>query len=399
MSAPSPDLRKLRIDHNGSLVSPPWLSVAFRQYAQSEIDEAALRAVQDRAILDVLKKQAEIGMPVVSDGEFRRRNFQESFSMAVSGFDVPVGKERSLERLEPNSPLRRTEQDFKAAGPVLLTRRPTFERLKLKRNVIAEEYRFSAGHSDVPVKVSLIGPDRISQRFAWEDSNGVYSGLDDFVSDVVAIERAMIQELVQAGCRYVHMDAPGLTAYVDHVSLERMRSRGEDPARNLERAIQAENDVIRGFPGVTFALHICRGNPRGTDPVTGKILPQWHREGTYDAIAEQLYNGLDHHRLLLEYDSERAGEFTSLRFVPKDKIAVLGLVTTKLADVEDKDHLKRRIDDAARYLPLEQLALSPQCGFGGVGVLQLKEEEQWAKFARIIETAHEVWGESLPHAE
>ncbi len=394
MPAHSSSLHRLRADHNGSLVAPVWLKAAFAHYAEGAISDAALRDTQDRAITDAISKQEAIGLPVVSDGEFRRRNFQESFSAAVSGFDVPAGKERSVERLEPNAPLRRTEQDFQAAGPALLTRRPAFERLKLVRNVIAEEYRFSATIASRPVKVSLIGPDRISQRFAWEDSTNVYRDIDDFIADVVAIERQMIEELVAAGCRYIHMDAPGLTAYVDDVSLQRMRARGEDPVRNLERAIKAENDVIRGFEDVTFALHICRGNPRGTDPVTGKVLPQWHREGTYDAIAEQLYTGLDHHRLLLEYDSARAGDFTSLRFMPKDKIAVLGLVTTKLAEVESKDDLKRRIEDAARYVPLDQLALSPQCGFGGVTSIQLSEDDQWAKFARIIETADEVWGDN-----
>jgi len=388
----APSLRTLRVDHNGSLVAPRWLNEAFVQYARDEIDADALRDAQDRAIREVVAKQKAVGLPVVSDGEFRRRNFQESFSAAVSGFDVPAGKERSLDRLEPNSPLRRTEQDFAAAGPALLTRRPVVERLRLVRNVIAEEYRFAAALSERPVKVSLIGPDRISQRFAWEQSTHIYADMDAFVADVVAIERQMIAELVEAGCRYIHIDAPGFTAYVDEVSLERMRARGEDPDRNLERSIRAENDVIRGFDGVTFGLHICRGNPRGTDPKTGKVLPQWHREGHYDAIAERLYTGLDHQRLLLEYDSERAGDFTSLRFIPKDKIAVLGLVTTKMAETEPKDMLLRRIEDAARHLPVEQLALSPQCGFGGVGAIQLAEGEQWAKFERIVETAMEVWG-------
>jgi len=386
------DLRLLRADHNGSLVAPRYLKDAFAAYAEGRIPQEDLRAAQDRAVRHAIAKQEETGMPVVSDGEFRRRNFQESFAAAVTGFDVPAGMDRSVDRLERNRPLSRTEQDFQAAGPALLTRRPVVERLKLARNVIADEYRFSSAIATRPVKVSLIGPDRISQRFAWEKSQAIYKDMDAFLSDVVAIERQMIRELVDAGCRYVHMDAPGLTAYVDQVSLERMRARGEDPQKNLERAIRAENDVIRDFPGVTFALHICRGNPRGTDPATGKIMPQWHREGAYDSIAEQLYTGLNHDRFMLEYDSERAGSFESLRFIPKDRIAVLGLVTTKSADVESKDFLKRRIDEAARYLPLEQLALSPQCGFGGVTSIQLEEEEAWAKFRRIVETAQEVWG-------
>jgi 5-methyltetrahydropteroyltriglutamate--homocysteine methyltransferase len=267
------------------------------------------------------------------------------------------------------------------------------QRLQLKRNVVLEEYRFAAAAATQPVKVSLIGPDRIVQRFAWERSQAIYPDIDAFVADVVAIQRQMITELVGAGCRYIHMDAPGFTAYVDQVSLERMRARGEDPDKNLERGIRAENDVIAGFEGVTFGLHICRGNPRGADPATGKVMPQWHREGHYDGIAERLFSGLKHQRLLLEYDSERAGDFTPLRFVPKDKIAVLGVVTTKSAELEPVDALKRRIDDAARHLPLEQLALSPQCGFSsGVGGVQLNEDDQWRKFERILETARAVWG-------
>lgn len=385
-------LQKLRVDHNGSLVAPQQLKDAFARFAEGSIDETALGDAQDRAIADVLKKQESVGLPIASDGEFRRRNFQESFSAAVSGFDVPAGKEKSVQRLEPNRPLHRTEQDFAAAGPALLIRRPVYKRLELARNVITDEYRFSTQHTKLPVKVSLIGPDRISQRFAWEKSEHIYPDIDAFIADVVSIERRMIQELVDAGCRYVHMDAPGFTAYVDPLSLERMRSRGEDPEKNLERAIQAENDVIRGFEGVAFGLHICRGNPRGTDPVSGKVMPQWHREGHYDAIAEQLYAGLDHDRILLEYDSERAGDFSSLRFIPKDKVAVLGLVTTKSADLEPQDHLMRRIEDASQYLPLDQLALSPQCGFGGVTAIQLSEADQWRKFERIIETAARIWG-------
>src|SRR5262249_400392 len=155
------------------------------------------------------------------------------------------------------------------------------------------------------------------------------------------------------------IDAPGYTAYVDQVSLDRMRSRGEDPDANLERSIKADNAMIEGFDGVTFGIHVCRGNPRTIDPKTGNVLPQWHREGHYAGIAEGLFNGLRHDRLLLEYDSERAGSFAPLRFVPKDKIVVLGLVTTKLADVETVEELRRRIEAASAWLPLEQLALSP----------------------------------------
>ncbi len=388
------DLRTLRVDQNGSLVRPEALLEAFERHAGGRASDAELRASQDEAIGAVIRKQEAIGLPVVSDGEFRRRNFQESFGNSVSGYDVPAQAATRTDWREPNRPFHRTEQNFDAAGPAITTRRPAVERLRLRHNVILDEYRFAASIAKRPVKVSLIGPDRIAQRFAWEKSQSVYKDVDEFVADVVAIQRQMIKELIDAGCRYVHIDAPGFTAYVDQVSLERMRARGEDPDKNLERGIAAENAVIAGFEGVTFGLHICRGNPRGTDAATGKIVPQWHREGRYDSIAERLFNGLKHQRLLLEYDSERAGDFTPLRFMPKEKMAVLGLVTTKSADLEPKDALKRRIDDAARYVPLERLALSPQCGFnsGGDRGLQLSQDEQWRKFERILETAREVWG-------
>jgi 5-methyltetrahydropteroyltriglutamate--homocysteine methyltransferase len=389
------ELRTLRVDQNGSLVRPQSLLEVFDRQARGQATDAELRAAQDTAIRAVIRKQQAVGLPILSDGEFRRRNFQESFSNAVSGYDVPAKAATLTDWREPNRPLHRTEQNFDAPGPAITTRRAAVERLRLRHNVVLEEYRFAASVATRPVKVSLIGPDRIAQRFAWERSRAVYADIDEFIADVVAIERQMIKELVAAGCRYVHIDAPGFTAYVDKVSLDRMRARGEDPDKNLERGIKAENDVIAGFDGVTFGLHICRGNPRGTDPATGKIMPQWHREGHYDSIAERLFSGLKHQRLLLEYDSERAGDFTPLRFVPKDKIAVLGLVTTKSADLETKESLKRRIADAARHLPLDQLALSPQCGFnsGGDHGLQVSEDDQWRKFERILETAREVWGE------
>ena len=276
------NLRTLRVDQNGSLVRPSPLLEVFDRYALGKADEKELVAAQDKAIREVIRKQEEIGLPIVSDGEFRRRNFQESFGHAVSGYDVPERVEALTDWREPNRPLHRTEQNFDAAGPAITTRRPVVAKLTLKRNLILDEYRFAASvATKAAVKVTLIGPDRIAQRFAWEKQS-IYKDIDEFIADVVAIERQMIKDLVDAGCRYVHMDAPGFTAYVDKVSLERMRARGEDPMKNLERGIKAENDVIAGFPGVTFGLHICRGNPRGTDPKTGKIMPQWHREGHYD---------------------------------------------------------------------------------------------------------------------
>jgi len=385
-------MKLIRVDHIGSLVRPPQLKSAFGSYDRGKISADELGRAQDKAVREVIAKQAEHGLPVVTDGEFRRHNFQESFSESVSGFDVPQNVSLYYETRNVNlTPFERAEQNFDEAGPAITTRRPARARLKLTRNLPLEEFRFAQSVAEKPVKVTLIGPDRIAQRFKWEASQSIYDGLDDFVADVVRIERRMISELVEAGCRYVQIDAPGYTAYVDQVSLERMRSRGEDPERNLERSIDADNALIEGFPDVTFGIHICRGNARTIDPKTGKLVPQWHREGSYDAIAERLFRGLKHHRLLLEYDSERAGTLEPLRFVPKDKVVALGLVSTKSSELETVEHLKRRIDAASRYLPLEQLALSPQCGFGGIDSKVLSENEMWRKLDRIIETAAEIW--------
>jgi 5-methyltetrahydropteroyltriglutamate--homocysteine methyltransferase len=202
---------------------------------------------------------------------------------------------------------------------------------------------------------------------------------------VVRIEREMIRGLVDAGCRYVQIDAPSYTAYVDGPSLQEMRDRGEDPMKNLTRSINADNEILRLFDGVTFGIHLCRGNQRS----------MWHREGSYDAIAEKIFNELHHDRFLLEYDSPRAGTFEPLRFVPKNKTVVLGLVSTKVAELETVDDLKQRIERASKYIPLEQLAISPQCGFASdvVGNL-ISEDDQKRKLEAVVETARQVWGTS-----
>jgi len=386
------DLSKLRIDHIGSLVRPAKLKEAFARHDRKQASFEELRQAQDDAIRGVIHKQEEHGLPVVTDGEFRRHNFQESFSECVTGFDVPQDVSSYYEKRNVNeNPLERAEQNFDEAGPAIVTRRAAVERLKLIRNLPLEEFRFAQSVAAAPVKVTVLGPDRITQRFKWETSLSVYKGLDEFVEDVVQIERQIIAELVNAGCKYIQIDAPGYTAYVDKISLERMRRRGEDPERNFQRSIEADNALIEGFSGVTFGIHICRGNARTIDPATGKLVPQWHREGAYDAIAEKLFNTLKHQRILLEYDSERAGGFEPLRLVPKDKFIVLGLVSTKSSDMESIHELKQRIDQASEFLPLEQLALSPQCGFGGIDSKVLSEDEMWKKLATIVETAEQIW--------
>ena len=378
------DLKKIRTDVVGSLLRPAAMIEARAHFDDGKLDAAGLRAVEDSAVREAVKLQESVGLDVISDGEMRRLNFQDSFGAAVEGYDASQSTLHTYaKRVEGGSALRRWEVPLHEKGTAISHRRPVTTRLKLKRNVPLEEYRFVAGVAKKPVKVSLIGPDRISQRFDHAASKSVYRGMDEFLADVVAIEREMIKGVVDAGCRYVHIDAPGYTAYVDEPSLAQMRARGEDPMENFARSLKADAAVIAGFPGVTFGIHLCRGNQRS----------MWHREGTYDAIAERLFTQLPHDRFLLEYDSPRAGNFAPLRFVPKGKIVVLGLVSSKVPELETIDALKRRIDEAGEYLPLDQLALSPQCGFASdvVGNL-ISADDQRRKLERVVETARQVWG-------
>ncbi len=382
MAASSPlDLKTLRVDQVGSLLRPQTLKEAFARYSAGAIKEEELRKAQDDAIRDVIAKQEAHHLPVVVDGEFRRTSFMESFSVVAGVEEWQTGVKtyhQILARKDTNEATSHKGQD-----PILLNRKRVTAKLQLLRNGLLDDFRFAQALTDRTVKVTLISADRITQCFDSENSKSIYSTIAEFLADVVAVERRMIAQLVEAGCRYVGIDGPGYTAYVDPDSLAAMRARGEEPTANMARSIKADNEIIAGFPGVTFGIHICRGNRQS----------MWHREGTYDAIADKLFTGLDHQRLLLEYDTERAGSFEALRFVPKDKIAVLGLITTKVGRVESVDELRRRIDEAARHLPLEQLAISPQCGFASsIGGNLLTEDEQFRKLEVMLETAAKIWG-------
>jgi 5-methyltetrahydropteroyltriglutamate--homocysteine methyltransferase len=376
-----PSFHVMRVDQVGSLLRPANLKEMFARHARGEATDEQLRQAQDDSIRAVIAKQETHQLPIITDGEFRRTNFMESFSVVAGVQEWQTGVKTYHNLLARQDTTDARQQ--KGQDPILLNRKPVTERLSLLHNRLLDDFRFAGSLTARPVKVTLISPDRIAQCFDSENSRSVYSTVDEFLTDVVTIERTMIAELAEAGCAYVGIDGPGYTAYVDGLSLEAMRGRGENPQANMERSIEADNQVIEEFPGVTFGLHICRGNRQS----------MWHREGSYDAIAERLFNGLNHRRLLLEYDTERAGSFEPLRFVPKDKIVVLGLITTKAGRTETVDELRRRIDDASRYLPLEQLALSPQCGFASsiMGNL-LSEDEQFRKFDVMLETAAKVWG-------
>lgn len=369
-------LEALRVDIVGSFLRPDSLKSAFAGRASGALGEDGLRAVQDAAIRALVAKEEQHGLPIVTDGEFRRRSFMQSFAV-VAGMEpwyAVITRPSSERPPDPSEPKRELGNEVRS---------PVTRKLELLSNAPLDEYLFTAGVATRPASVTIIGPDRLSQRYNAEQSKAVYPGTQEFVDDVVAIEQRMIAELREAGCRYVHIDEPGYTAYVDANTLTAMRSRGEDPMQNLARSIAADNAIVNAFPDLVFGVHLCRGNSRS----------MFHRKGGYDAIAERLFGELAHQRFLLEYDDERSGSFEPLRFVPKGKIVVLGLISTKTPQLESVDELRRRIDEAAKYLPLEQLAISPQCGFAsGLEGNLLSEDDQWKKIDRMMEVSRLVWG-------
>ena len=377
-------LKNIRTDVVGSLLRPAAWKEAKLRHEIGALDDEGLAKVELQCLREHIELQESAGLDVVSDGELSRLNFQDSFGLSVSGYEAIADRFNvNQQRAAGGTALSRWElPDLTLPGTPVVHRRPAVSRLKLERNVPLEEYKRVAPLASKPVKVALIGPDRIAQRFDHQGSKKVYKDVDAFMEDVVAIQRKMIKQLVAAGCRYVHIDAPGYTAYVDEPSLKAMRARGENPMENFARSLRADAELVKGFPGVTFGIHLCRGNQRS----------MWHRDGAYDAIAERLFGELPHDRFLLEYDSPRAGGFEPLRHVRKDAVVVLGLVSTKVAELESVDDLRRRVEAAAKYVPLERLAISPQCGFASdvVGNL-IEEDDQRRKLERVVEAARKIW--------
>ena len=375
-------LRRSRVDQVGSFLRPESLKADFLRHARGELPMAALVAAQDVAIRGVVGKQVALGMPFVTDGEYRRLNWQVSFS-DVWGWDLWTGTWASF--LKSPSNLGEGERpNARGLDTVVSAQTPATGRLRLVESFPAKEHAFLRAITDTPAKITLMGPDRVCQMCDIAGSAPHYASSDAFLADVVAIQRRMVEELVEQGCPWVQIDEPSYTGYVDPVTLERMTARGEDPLKNLRRAVEADNAVISGISGrAVTALHICRGNRAS----------MWHREGSYDAIAEAVLGGLQFDRLLLEYDSDRAGGFEPLRFLPKGRMVVLGLITTKSGSVETVDQLLRRLEEAARFVDLDQVALSPQCGFAsGIGGNMLSETEQWRKIEVMQETARRAWG-------
>ena len=373
----------MRTDHIGSFLRPQSLIEAFVSRGKNEIDDAALEKVQDAAIRDVVAKQEAVGLEVISDGEYRRLNWQVSFS-DVEGWDLWEGSWRLFLQNPGHDAKKDEKPKTRGADAVEVFKVPATAKLRLSKNFPLKEYNSLKSATKNPAKAMIMGPDRVAQMCDIPNSGPSYETADAFLKDVTKIQNEMVGELVDAGCEYIQIDEPSYTGYVDKPTLERIAARGEDPMKNLARAVDATNGAIIGHEGkACFGVHICRGNRAS----------MWHREGTYEGIAEYLFANLKFDRLLLEYDSERAGGFEPLRYVPKGgPTVVLGLITTKTGEVEMVDELLARIDDAQRFIDIDQLAISPQCGFAsGIGGNILSEDAQWRKLEVMQETAARVW--------
>jgi 5-methyltetrahydropteroyltriglutamate--homocysteine methyltransferase len=362
---------RYRAEQVGSLLRPAELLQARAAYAQAKIPLEELREREDQAITDVFEQQLRIGIDILSDGEMRRASWLTDMAEAVEGF---VPQRIVLEWKGPGG------------GPEGSTALAAGAKLKKIRKLTAHEVPFAKKHSHAPFKVTVPAPSNfLIASYKAGITDQFYPTYTDFLNDLVEIIRDEIQWLVSQGVTYIQLDAPFYSHYVDPVVREQMRQAGRDPDVEFERGIEGDNSCLRGIlrDNLTVALHVCRGNSQS----------RWYTEGGYDVIAEKLFTHLDVDAFLLEYDTQRSGGFEPLRMVPRNKAVVLGLVTTKEAQSESQDELRRRIDQASRYVPLENLALSPQCGFASVAAGNLiSHDDQWRKLELIVDTARKVWG-------
>jgi 5-methyltetrahydropteroyltriglutamate--homocysteine methyltransferase len=360
-----------RADHVGSLLRPKALLDARSAHAAGTLSADALRAAEDAAILDAIRLQREAGMPVVSDGEFRRFTWLGAMAESVEGF-VP-----SSTILTWKGP---------GGGEEASTSHIVGGKLRQHRRLTAHESGFLRQHAGGPWKVTMPSP-AVFQVASYQPavSGKAYADRKALLADLVPIVRREVQALVAEGCPYIQLDDAFLSLYLDPDVRARWAAIGFDAEAELQHGIDAVNACLEGVerPGVTVGLHICRGNSKS----------RWFTTGGYDAIAEKLFSQLTVDRFLLEYDDERSGGFEPLRFVPRGKTVVLGLVTTKRPELETVESLKRAIDQAAQYLPLDALAISPQCGFGSVAAGNLLSvDDERRKLELVAEVARRVWG-------
>ena len=361
----------IRSDVIGSLLRPDDLKLARERFDRGELSPAALKQVEDRAVDEAVQLQEAAGLDVVTDGELRRYAFFGHLIDALDGFDklggwaIPFHNE---------------------AGERLVFKRPVVvDKLRWRRSMCAEELTYLRARTRKPTKVTLISTQQAAAYYDPDKSTGAYPTRDAYLADIVDLTRREIEELVRLGCDYVQIDAPQYAALLDPGLREGYRQRGSDPDRLIDRCIEMDNAVIGEHPGVTFGLHICRGNNQS----------MFYASGGYEPIA-RVFTKSRFQRFLLEYDDQRSGGFEPLRAVPDDRVVVLGLVTTKSPRLESVEALCARVEEAARLVPQERLALSPQCGFAStMEGNRLTPAEQQAKLRRVAETANRIWrGES-----
>jgi 5-methyltetrahydropteroyltriglutamate--homocysteine methyltransferase len=358
----------IRSDVVGSLLRPAYLADARTALEAGRLTPPEFKRIEDRAVDEAVALQESAGLDVVTDGEMRRYAFFGHLVDAVDGFDKLGGWA---------IPFR------DEAGEELVFRRPVVvEKLRWRRSMCAEEFVYLRARARRPAKATLISTQQAAAYYDPERSAAAYPTRDAYLADVVDLSRREIDELVRLGCTYIQIDAPQYAALLDPAMREGYRRRGSDPDTLIDACIDMDNAVIGARPGVTFGLHICRGNNRS----------KFYASGDYAPIA-RVFTKSRFQRFLLEYDDARSGGFEPLRAMPDDREVVLGLVTTKKERLETTDELRRRIDEAAKYVPLERLALSPQCGFASTmeGNL-ISPERQREKLARVAETARLVWG-------
>jgi len=366
---------KTHADVVGSLLRPPELLKAREHLAARSITNANFKTIEDRAVDEAIRLQEGAGLEVVTDGEMRRLSFQSQFTEAVDGlgeYDIDAflwGDWRGDQRVG----------DLHLNRPASLG---AIGKLTRKRHLSSEEFIYLRGHTTRTPKITLPSPSLWANFWSAERSATAYPTLDSFLADVVAIMRDEVAELARLGATYIQIDAPHYTALLDPMASAFYEQQGWALDRWLAQGIEMDNALMGGFPEVTFGFHLCRGN-QGS---------RWLVEGGYDLIAGPIFQKIRAERLLLEYDDERSGSFAALRYVPDDKMVVLGLVTTKSPRVETLPELAARINEASRFVPLERLALSPQCGFStSVVGNRISVEDEIRKLRLIVETAAAVW--------
>ncbi len=360
----------------GSLLRPPQLLSAQRDVAAGRIPQAQFKAIEDDAVDDAVARQEGAGLEVVTDGEMRRLSFQSQMTAAVEGFgayDLDAflwGEWRGDARVG----------DWRKQRPAALG---VTSKLRRTRHLCAEEFTYLRARTRRTPKITLPSPSLWVNFWTPQRSAGAYPSLDGFLADVVSILRDEVAELVRLGATYIQLDAPHYPLLLDPKTRGFYERQGWTLDRWLARGVEMDNAVMGVFPQVTFGFHLCRGN-QGS---------RWLAEGGYDLIARPIFRGIRAQRLLLEYDDTRAGSFAPLREVPEDKTVVLGLVTTKSPRRETPQQLAARIREASRFVPLDRLALSPQCGFASSIIgNRLSIEDQQRKLEVVVETARAVWG-------